>query len=304
MKNNLLFLISCLLFPISAICQEDGYVKTDNGVIHYKTYGNGEPILIINGGPGLDCEGFSSLAELISDKYMTILYDQRGTGKSELNPVDSITVTMDLMVKDIEALRNYLEIKEWIVLGHSFGGWIAEYYASCCPESISAMILSGSGGIDMEILDYFNANLQMRLSQAERDSLKYWNNILNKGDTTFTARYNKAKYLASAYLFNKKFIPVLALRLANAGNPEITGLVYKDLFKIRFDCKESLRNFSKPVLIIQGRQDIVGSGTAYKTHLTLKNSELVFLNECCHYGWLEQEKQYIDEIENFIMSIQ
>jgi len=304
MNKKLLLLIQSLILSVSAICQEDGFVKTDNGVIHYIKYGDGEPVLVINGGPGLDCEGFSSLAGLLADKYMIILYDQRGTGKSELKPVDSTTVTMDLMAQDIEILRNSFKIKEWTVLGHSFGGWMAEYYASYYPESVKAMILSSSGGMDMEILDYFNANLQMRLSQAERDSLKFWDDRIRKGDTTYMARYNKAKYLASAYLYHKKYIPVLAQRLANGGNPQITGLVYKDLFKIRFDCKEKLRDFSKPVLIIQGRQDIVGSGTAYRAHVILKNSELVFLNECCHYGWLEQEKQYKNEVEKFMMSIE
>jgi proline iminopeptidase len=301
-KALLLFLLS-LTFTISAFSQEEGFINTDNGVIHYKKYGNGEPLLIINGGPGLDCNGFTPLAELLSDKYMTILFDQRGTGLSKLNQTDSTTVTMDLMVKDMETIRNYFKISKWFILGHSFGGWMAEYYASHYPDAIKAMILSSTGGIDLSILDYFNSNLQMRLSQVERDSLYYWSNKIKQGDTTYNARYNKGKYLASAYLYNKDFVPKLAQRLAFGGYPQITELVYKDLFKIGFDCKKTLQNFSKPVLIIQGRQDITGDGIAYEAHKILKNSTIVFINNSCHYSWWEQSEKYKTEVEKFIASI-
>ncbi|MFC0877850.1 alpha/beta fold hydrolase [Saccharicrinis sp. FJH2] len=303
MKKILMLILPSLMISLTVFCQEDGFIETDNGVIHYKKFGTGEPLLIINGGPGLDCEGFTPLAELLSDKYMTILYDQRGTGKSELKQIDSTTVTMSLMAKDMETIRNYFKIDKWIVLGHSFGGFMAEYYATYYPESIKAMILSSTGGIDLKILDYFKANIQIRLSQTERDSLKYWSNEIKQGDTSYIAKYNKARYLASAYLYNKEYIPKLAQRLAFGGYPQITSLVYKDLFKINFDCKESLKDFAKPVLIIQGRQDLTGDGVAYEAHLILKNSSLVFINKSGHYSWWEQEEQYKSEVRKFIASL-
>ena len=301
-KIFVLFLVSITL-PIIVFCQENGFIKTEDGVLHYIKYGSGEPLLIINGGPGLDCEGFVPLADLPSDKYMTIIFDQRGTGKSVLNKIDSTTVTMELMAKDMETIREYLKIDKWIVLGHSFGGFMAEYYAAKYPEQIKAMILSSTGGIDPKILDYFGANLKMRLSQTERDSLEYWTNKVKDGDTTYTAKYNKGRFLASAYLYNKKYVPTLAKRLAFGGIPQINSLVYKDLFKIGFDCRKSLKDFSKPVLVIQGRQDITGDSVAYEAHLALKNSSLVFVNESGHYSWWEQSEQYKSEAERFFASI-
>jgi proline iminopeptidase len=143
----------------------------------------------------------------------------------------------------------------------------------------------------------------MRLSQTERDSLKYWTNRINQGDTSYNAKYNKGKYLAPAYLYNKDYVPVLAKRLAFGGNPQITSLVYKDLFKNKFDCKYALETFIKPVLIIQGRQDITGDGVAYEAHLILKNSTLIFINKSCHYSWWEQKEQYKSEVEKFIVSV-
>lgn len=140
MKKILVLTVLILSFSIAGICQEDGFIETKHGVIHYKKYGTGEPLLIINGGPGLDCAGFVPLAELLSDKYMTIVYDQRGTGESVLNQIDSTTVTTEKMANDIETIRNFLKIEKWFVLGHSFGGWMAEYYVIYYPETIKAMI--------------------------------------------------------------------------------------------------------------------------------------------------------------------
>jgi proline iminopeptidase len=301
-KFLLLFLVINIAVSIPVICREDGFIKTDDGVIHYVLYGKGHPVLIINGGPGMNCEGFSSLAELLSGNNQIILFDQRGTGKSDLIKVDSATVTMDLMVKDIETLRRHLKIKEWIVLGHSFGGILAQYYASEYPESISGMILSSSGGIDLELFKSVGNEINSRLSRSDKDSLDYWSKRIDKGDTTYYAKYRQAKFLAPAYLYNKKYVPQIAERLTQ-GKPEINALVFKDLFKINYDCKEALKHFNKPVLIIQGRQDIVGDCTAYKEHSVLKNSTLVFIDKCCHYGWLERKDKYINAVEKFIKSI-
>lgn len=300
-KLQLLFILlilssSTLLFP-----QQNGFIKTDDGVIHYITYGSGYPVLIINGGPGMNCEGFASLAELLKGNNQIILYDQRGTGESKLIKVDSTTLTMDLMAKDIETLRIHLKIKYWIVLGHSFGGILAQYYASKYPESISGMILSSSGGIDMDLFTKVGNTIKSRLNKSEKDSLDYWNKKIDSGDTTYYAKYQMAKALAPAYLYDKKYVPLIAERLTQ-GNSEINGLVFKDLFRIKYDCKGPLRNFKKPVLIIQGRQDIITKNIADKEHSVLKNSRIVIINKCSHYGWLEQKDNYISALEKFIRS--
>ena len=261
-----------------------------------------DPILLINGGPGMNCEGFGSLAELLMNNDQIILFDQRGTGSSDLIKVDSSTITMDLMVKDIETLRQHLKIKDWIVLGHSFGGILAQYYASKYPENVKGMILSSSGGIDLDIFTKIGNKITSRLSKNEKDSLNYWSNKVDKGDTTYFAKYQQAKFLAPAYLYNKKFVSRIAERLTQ-GKSEINGLVMKDLFKIKYDCKKSLKYFNKPVLIIQGKQDIVPKEIADKEHSILKNSTLVLINKCCHYGWLEQKDKYVSEVEKLLKSI-
>ncbi len=282
--------------------QEEGIIKNNDSQIYYRTFGKGIPILIINGGPGMSSDGFVGLATKLSQKYKTIIYDQRGTGKSTIEKPDSTNITMNLMVNDIESLRKHLNIDKWIILGHSFGGMLASYYATIYPEHLSAMILSSSGGIDLELLTAGNF-ISSRLSKEELDELNFWRAKIDSGDTSHYAKLQRGKALASAYVFDKKNIPIIAERLTQ-GTPLINSLVWSDLQKINFDCSKELASFDKPVLIIQGKEDIVPEKLALKAHRILKNSKMVLLKDCVHYGWLDQPDEYFGEINKFINSIE
>ena len=57
-------IIFILLFVFSfSFSQTEEIIRSGNSNLHYKTFGTGKPILIINGGPGMNCEGFSYLAK-------------------------------------------------------------------------------------------------------------------------------------------------------------------------------------------------------------------------------------------------
>ncbi|MBK9985166.1 MAG: alpha/beta fold hydrolase [Saprospiraceae bacterium] len=292
--------IICLFVVSVCAAQTEGIVKSvDIAPIYYRTFGSGQPLLIINGGPGMNSNGFENLARKLSEHYKTIIYDQRGTGKSILPILDSTTITMDLMIEDVESLRKFFKLDRWSILGHSFGGMVASYYATKYPERIDKMILSSSGGIDLGLLSYVNDAISSKLSSEEKDSLKYWNDKLNTGDTTFAARLGRGRALAPAYLQDRKYIPVLALRLTQ-GNGDINGLIWTDLQRINYDCTEKLKSFDRPVLIIQGKQDIIDADTGERAHKVLKNSRFVLMDHCGHYGWLDNEEVYFKEINSFM----
>lgn len=298
--RKLYLLLSFLLIAFTGISQKDGFVKsTDSTLIYYRTFGSGQPLLIINGGPGMNSNGFEQLAIILSGKYQTIIYDQRGTGKSRLNVLDTSTITMKLMLDDVEALRKHFNLKKWSLLGHSFGGIIASYYATRYPQHIERIILSSSGGIDLELLNYAQTSIYSRLSKEELDTMHYWTEKINNGDTTYHARLERAKALAPAYIYNKKFVPQLAVRLTQ-GNSTINGLIWNDLQKINYNCTKELSSFNKPVLIIQGKQDVIKVETGEKAHRVLKHSKFVLMEHCGHYGWLDNEAVYFGEIDSFM----
>lgn len=299
MKSALLFFLAITTSTLFAQTEENIALKSGEN-IHLKTFGEGDPILIINGGPGLNSEGFEPLAKILAKTHKTIVYDQRGTGKSNLSKVDSTTVTIDLMVDDIETIRKHLGIKKWVVLGHSFGGMLASYYASKFPQNIKGLILSSSGGIDMGLFSVID--ITAKLTETEKDSLSYWTKQVFKGDSSYHAKYHKAKFLAPAYLYDKSHVPTVAHRLTQA-NFVINRLVFKNMSAIGFDCSEGLKKLDAPVLIIQGKQDIVAKSIAQKAHKAIKNSTMILLDKCGHYGWLDQPANYFKAINKYLASL-
>jgi proline iminopeptidase len=298
-----LLLILTTIIQMAAYGQKEGFINNGDSKIYYRTFGEGKPLLIINGGPGMNSDGFVSLAKSLSKNNQTIIYDQRGTGRSTLKRTDSSTITMKAMVEDLETLRKYLQINKWIVLGHSFGGMLASFYATLYPGNIDALILSSSGGIDLELRSYVTSNINARLTQAQRDSMGYWAEKIRAGDTSYYARLQRARALAPAYLYDKKNVPVIAERLTQS-NLQLNALVWQDLQKIKFNCAGKLSSFNKPVLIIQGKQDIVEEKTAIKEHAAFPNSRIVIMDHCVHYGWLDRPDEYFSEIAKFVRSIQ
>jgi proline iminopeptidase len=287
----LAFFLSTTLFA-----QKEYELLQGENIVHLTTFGSGEPLLIINGGPGMSSEGFRSLAKKLSKDHLAIIYDQRGTGKSTISTVDTNTITMDAMSDDIEFIRKHFNFDTWIVMGHSFGGMLASYYAANHPERIRGLILSSSGGINMEA--FSSINIEGRLSTKNRDSLNYWRNRISNGDTSYHASYQRGKYLAPAYLYDQTHVPVVAERLTQV-NMAINSLVFRDLHRIGFDCSDRLKKLDIPVLIIQGKEDIISIKTAQTAMDVLPNANLVLLENCGHYGWLDQPAQYFEAIEKY-----
>ena len=298
MKKGILFCL-VVIFCWQANAQQEGFAESKGVKVYYRTFGVGTPVLIINGGPGMNSNGFAELAKMLSVRNETIIYDQRGTGKSVIQNIDSSNITMQLMVEDIENLRKHLNISKWIVMGHSFGGMLASYYATLHPEAIISMILSSSGGIDLDLLSDVGNNITSRLTKQQSDSVNFWTQKINAGDTSHFAKLQRAKSLANAYVLDKKYVPVIAERLTQS-NMQVNNLVWQDMQKIKFNCAPGLSTFNKPVLIIQGKQDIVDAKLAEKAHKVLKNSKLVFVEHSVHYGWLDNKEEYLGEVEKFI----
>jgi len=292
----LLFFIKYSLFS-----QNTYTIEFEGDQIFYKVFETQKPdninILIINGGPGLNSNGFDSLAKELSESNTVITYDQRGTGKSLVNSVNAQTMTLDLMISDIETLRKYLKLDNWIVLGHSFGGMLASYYASNFPDKVSALILSSSGGLDINSIS--KIDIDSNLTESQRDSLAYWTKEINSGDTTYYAKFQRGKHLAPAYLQNSSYIKTIAHRLTQV-DFKINQLVFQNMNAINFNCKNQLKSFSKPVLIIQGRQDIIPLEISEDAHDVFPNSRLVVIENSGHYGWLDQPKKFFTSINDFL----
>src|SRR5512139_3581553 len=87
-----------------------------------KVIGQGSPLLLMHGGPGLDHTSLLPL-EPLADQFTLIFYDHRCNGRSDGG--DTTSMTWENLTADVEALRQELGYEQWAVLGHSFGGNVA-----------------------------------------------------------------------------------------------------------------------------------------------------------------------------------
>lgn len=92
---------------------------------------------------------------------------------------------------------------------------------------------------------------------------------------------------------------MVAVRLTQ-GNMELNRMLWADMRRIEFDTKPELLDYKKPVLIIQGGQDVVSKELAYTADSVLANAEVVFLEQSGHYGWLDQSEKYFTTIDEFL----
>lgn len=115
----------------------------DGHAIAWELSGNprGRPAVVLHGGPG---GGRTPDHRRLFDpaRYSVLLFDQRGCGGSRPHASLNANTTWHL-VADIERLRRMIGVRQWLVLGGSWGCALALAYAQTHPERVSALVLRG-----------------------------------------------------------------------------------------------------------------------------------------------------------------
>ena len=121
------------------------YMKTDDNLhsIYIEECGNknGIPIIYLHGGPGGSIDS-KNRRYFNPKKYRIILFDQRGSGKSKPKGFLKNNTT-DYLIKDMEKIRNVLQIKKWIIYGGSWGSTLALIYAIKNNKNVLGLVLRG-----------------------------------------------------------------------------------------------------------------------------------------------------------------
>ena len=111
--------------------------------LHVEEEGTGVPLVLINGGPGGTHHYFHPWFSRATEYARVIYYDQRGTGLSDFEP-GAEGYSVEQAVEDLDRMREALGISTWVVLGYSYGGFLAQYYATTHPEHVAGLVLVGA----------------------------------------------------------------------------------------------------------------------------------------------------------------
>jgi proline iminopeptidase len=278
------------------------YILLNGFLLHYQIVGSGSPVLILAGGPGLDAGYLTPLVNELSRRYECIVLDQRGTGRSKLPEISPQNLTLSLMVDDIEAVRKAMTINKVPIVAHSWGGMLAMEYAAKYPKRVSALVLIGSGGLDLEYKPVFYDNIESRLYPQERAEMITAEDKLKNAPDSDSALAAKLAARLPAYFYDHNIGRQFASQInSQTYRGNVLNILTPDL-EAHYHPKAELRLFDGQVLIIQGHQDPMPEGVAYEIHSTMKHSELIFLDKCGHFPWLECPVPFYEAMERFLTS--
>jgi esterase len=104
--------------------------------LYHKSYGTGDPVIILHGMFGLG-DNWRTIARLMEAEYQCILVDLRNHGRS---PHDDV-MNYEVMADDILELMQDLDLDDAVLLGHSMGGKVAMQFATAYPEMTEKLIV-------------------------------------------------------------------------------------------------------------------------------------------------------------------
>ena len=129
------------------------FVEFDDVTLYYEMHGEGSPLVLIHGASGCHLAFWYQVA-VLRHRWMVLVYDQRGFGKSvakDFDPGDG-----HAYLHDFERLLDHVGWAERKInlVGNSFGCNIALAYAAKHTDKIEKLVMSnGIGGITSEELD-------------------------------------------------------------------------------------------------------------------------------------------------------
>ncbi|HEY8399222.1 MAG TPA: alpha/beta hydrolase [Flavihumibacter sp.] len=129
-----------MLFIFSVKAQEKQILTSDSVQLYVNVKGKGIPCLYIHGGPGSGSYWMEKFfGDYLEQHFQMVYLDQRGVGRSS-SPADK-NFSLERIVADFEEVREALGIKQWLTLGHSFGGILQMAYTEQFPASTRGMLM-------------------------------------------------------------------------------------------------------------------------------------------------------------------
>ncbi len=263
-----------------------------------KVMGQGYPLVLMHGGPGLDHTSLLALQPL-ADQFTLIFYDHRCNGRSEGAEVSSMT--FENLTADADALRQTLGFDQWAVLGHSFGGNVALEYALRYPQSLSHLVLMDTCGDTWWAQQNAPEILAKRgySAAAVGAARRFFNGQLTPGEFLPTSM----KFV-SAY-FYRNFLLEMAHEVFSPGprpkmRPE--ALIFGGTQPLKgWTVMNRLGEIQVPTLVMAGRYDFLFP-PEHQAILAdrLPNAELVLIERAGHNPQMERTAEVIQAVRDFM----
>jgi proline iminopeptidase len=263
-----------------------------------KIVGQGYPLLIMHGGPGMDHTSMLPL-QPCADQCTLIFYDHRCNGRSDGAAVASMT--WENLTADAEALRQMLGFDKWAVLGHSFGGMVALEYALRYPQSLSHLLLMDTCGDTRWVQHNAPEILAKRgySAAAVEAARRFFNGQLQPGEV-----FRAALKFARAYYY--RFSLLAMVRQVIFGprvkmRPEAQIFGFSELLT-GWTVMDRLGEIKVPTLVMAGRDDFQFP-PEHQAILAdrLPNAQLELIERAGHNAQMERPAEVIEVVKRFLV---
>ena len=298
---------------VSVLKIEEGYVEAHGVDIYYKSLGSGPPLLILHGGPGASHDYLLPHLVPLARRNRLVFIDERGGGKSPKleNPAE---YTVENMVEDAEAVRKALRLGKINLLGHSFGGVLAQAYAFKYQKNLSHLVLCSTFHSTKRFNEVFKAiKAKMAPDLRERIDKLEAAGLYGHGKDYEKNRY-PAEYMVAAwgegyfpYLYQNRpdpnFDPSNAFSVAWDVYREMWGshgefVVDGNLTSVEY--ADRLPSIKVPTLITVGDHDQSDPAVSREMHALIPGSKLVVLPKSGHQTFEDQPRLFIEAVQNFL----
>lgn len=248
------------------------FLKINHLKIHYQTSGEGKTVVLLHGWRD-NLQNFVSLYSHLKKDFKVFSIDLPGFGKSDLpNTVWNTSDYAHLIMSFFEQLQ----IKNPILIGHSFGGKISTQIATSIP--LDKLVLVNSSGIKpTRKLSYYFKVMPRKIAKKIVEKIipkKIANHIIE---------------------FSKK-------RIGSDDYRNASGIIREILIKtVNDDVRSFLPNIKTPTLLIWGENDKetpVSSGKLMSK--LIPNSKLIILKNTGHFPYLEKFDEFITNLDVFL----
>lgn len=253
-------------------------------------------LFVLHGGPGSDHSDFKPWFTPLTDYNQIVYLDHRCNGQSDR--VDPAECTLEQLAQDVDALRQYLGFDKIHVLGHSFGGMVAQVYATMFPESLHKLVLVCTA----PSYDFYRDAKQFaaRVGTDEQNRVipeLFEGNIVD--DAHLEQWWEKC---LSLYFYNQD--PALMHEVGNRpiGSLEASNYTFKHLLP-HYDVRPQLPACEVETLIIAARHDwITPVSQAEEIQKLMPNAKLHIFEKSGHMPFIEEQGDYIQLVSHFLNS--
>lgn len=300
------------LYPKIASFQQEWLDVGDEHQLYVEQSGlkDGIPVLYLHGGPG---GGSSENHRRYFDPelYRVIIFDQRGCGKSKPSPSIKFN-DIDMLIDDIEKIRQHLKIDKWLMVGGSWGTTVALGYGIKHADKVLGFVLRGvflatqteydwlykKGGVERFFPDYYQDFLQPIDAKYHDDPVQGYKAIFSSNNEVAIISASKAWCLWELRLSTIEHHHIGAAQIDDSHQALCMAQLSNHYFSMQCFNDEHyiINNIDRisaiPAIVIHGRYDMVCQLAQANMLTSLwNNASLQILPQAGHSGF---ERQTID----------